>query len=198
MFGGLAMANWYLSTTAQTQYAPVPDDPTVHGPQEEVEATQIAQIEAGLREDLARRTKFYDVDRGPGLDKLDQDAKLEDAIKDDLMLYMKVSPGIQVRVDVLGFKNGRDRMPEELGLEITLPTTQAKFSRDVGAVALVMGRFITELDLKLVRTKGKVHHFEVRLESSSGGSQVLQIDWREARKFYRGSLSLEDFLDGMG
>jgi hypothetical protein len=195
MFGGIGLISWYMSTTAQARYPEVPDDPQVQQVQSEIENDDYVALEIELREALSRRSETFDVSRGPQVDKNDQDQRVGEAMEQDLQFQMKVSPGLQVIADVLSFKNGSDRMPRELGLQITLYSSEERLDHDLGAVGLVVGRFITDYNLEVVRSKGLSNHFKLAVRLGNGGPlRQFEMDYRETRKLYKQSLSLQDFL----
>jgi len=198
MFGGIGLMSWYLSTSAQARYPEVPDEPILSEPEDEALDDDFAQLEIELREALARRSQSFDLSRGPQVDKIDQDQRIGEAIAEDLQFRMNISAGVQVIADVLSFKNGADRMPREIGLQITLGTTSERLDHDLGAVGLVVGRLITDFNLEMVRSTGLSNHFKVVMRVGNGSqARQLEVDWREAHKLYRQRLSLEDFLSAV-
>jgi hypothetical protein len=198
MFGGVGLMSWHLETEATVTRPPIPDDVSTQAQaaQSQGEEPGLAELEAELRTALKRRPGLHEVSRGPLVEKNEQDAKVEEAIKKDLQFQMKVLPGTVVFADVLSFKNGADRMPHELQLEVTLVSDASRLRRDLGSVGLVVGRFITDYNIGLVKSQGLANHFLVKLRMGNSGSmKVVQMDWRETRKFYKQSLTLKDFLD---
>ena len=78
-------------------------------------------------------------------------------------------------------------------------TTRQRLGRDLGAVAMVVGRFIAEHNLMVVRSPGLSNHYKVSMKVGNGGTvEQYELDWRESRKLYQQRLSLGEFISNLG
>lgn len=195
MFGGVAMLDFCVSTEATWSNPSVEDQPltTVDGSVEEVLDGSLADIELDLREAISRRSpKRHDVS-GKGLSSIEHDKKMEALIQRDLLFPMGVTPKL-VNVTVASRQPGEQRAPRVLNLRLDIQSDLQKIDRDLGAVALVVGRLAAEIDPEKINS-GSGDEFQIQLFVQGAASQTVYMNWTQARQFYQERLTLADFLE---
>ena len=173
---------WYVNTNATTNFvARTTVDvtkslpPILTGEQvaEEVAISPYEALEDDLREQL--KEGILDI---PG------DTEFEDALMIELR-RVRLNVGF-VRVKIGSWAGRKKDLPDNVAFQIKLNTKEGELDRDLGALGLVMGKYIQHYGINATE-------LNVLIESADGIRKV-RMNPEVARRFFTHRESLEDFL----
>ena len=93
----------------------------------------------------------------------------------------------RVHAPVVGWAGRKSDVPQAAEIHVTVRTNQVDFDRDVGAVALVAGKYIQRYSLD-------VPVFELTFDGLGTTPLTLSVEGERARQFYLQRKTLLQFL----
>jgi hypothetical protein len=190
LFGGVSLVQWHVVSTATATFKPQPvnpEQPAVEGEAgeagEEVSGDTgdagllYEELETDIRNQMMADTLMI---AGPG------------DLGDNLLIELR-----RVRLDVVAIDarvvewGGRNRdVPLTADVRIRYRTSGDGLDRELGAIALVMGKYLQHFDMELTR-------FDVIFEGLGDRAMQRSLDAKGARGLYLRRIGLEDYLTEM-
>jgi hypothetical protein len=173
---------WYVNTNATTNFVArtavdvtktLPPILTAEQVAKEVAISPYEALEDDLREQL--KEGILDI---PG------DTEFEDALMIELR-RVRLNVGF-VRVQIGSWAGRKKDLPDNVAFQIKLNTKEGDLDRDLGALGLVMGKYIQHYGINATE-------LNVLIESGDGIRKV-RMNPEVARRFFTHRESLEDFL----
>ena len=174
---------WYVNMHATADFAPptrataVPSvasiPPPMNAEQIDVEVSPYETLEDELREQLME-----------GLLDIPGEGEFEDAL---LIELRRVRVDVRsIRVKVLSWAGRRQDLPDEVTFNFKVVAREGELDRDLGALGLVMGKYIQHYGLQAVELN--------IILSSEDGLRKIVMDPEIARRYFTHRVSLERFL----
>lgn len=174
---------WYVNMHATADFSPptsvasVPSvaviPPPMNSDQINVEVSPYEMLEDELREQLME-----------GLLDIPGESEFEDAL---LIELRRVRVDVRsIRVKVLSWAGRRQDLPDEVTFNFKVVGREGELDRDLGALGLVMGKYIQHYGLQAVEVN--------IILSSQDGLRKVVMDPEIARRYFTHRVSLERFL----
>ena len=212
LIGGAAVTimltvQWYITSTATAVFPPAVRTPPPAEPLAAPPATPPAAAAAVTGPAVAPSTPAARIPTYPGAsglhDALEADlrAQMPDAPRDisqpgqleDALLIeltrMRV-PTSSIRAPVLTWAGRKNDVPQSAEIHIRYRSAPGELERELGAVGLVVGRYVHTYALE-------VPALDVVIERQGVEPRQLAIDPSVAQRFYLKRLALNDFLDAL-
>ncbi len=172
---------WYVNMNATADFAPraqtvgetVASIPPIDERDVPVEVSPYETLEDELRDQLME-----------GLLDIPGEGEFEDAL---LIELRRVRVDVRsVRVKILSWAGRRQDLPDQVGFNLKVVARDGELDRDLGALGLVMGKYIQHYGLQAVELN--------IILSSDDGLRKLVMDPEVARRYFTHRVSLERFL----